>query len=120
MVGERTQPERHPCENSRPFCIDYFSTRHLHSEYVDPLNVIKSWILGPHVFRLLRDGGKILGVPIGDSAFRIDWVGEHFTRNAPPIRTLGLLPARTAGIIFGRPSLNGSWQHLTIFSRLQQ
>ncbi len=78
------------------------------TQYELPLNVNKSWILGPHVFshhqaddiglprRLPRDGGKILGVPIGDSAFCIDWVGEHFTHNAPPIRTLGLLPARTA------------------------
>ena len=71
-----------------------------------PLNIDKSWILGTHVFsqaghcalplRHFNDGGKVLGVPIGEMSTCLSWMQAHFDENAPPERTLGKLQARTA------------------------
>ena len=74
--------------------------------YELPLNLSKSWIIGPQVHlhseasriacRHMHDGGRILGVPVGDLEFCLSWIREHFRENGPPLRTLSMLPAKTA------------------------
>ena len=54
-----------------------------------PLNIDKSWIIGSRVFSQtgrstlpcsrLNEGGKILGVPVGDLASCIFWMEVHFS-----------------------------------------
>ena len=71
-----------------------------------PLNIDKSWIMGTQVFsqawhcallrRRFNDGGKVLGVPIGEMDTCLSWLQAHFDENAPPERTLEKLQARIA------------------------
>ena len=71
-----------------------------------PLNLSKSWIMGTQVnlqveeasipCRSPQDGGKILGVPVGDLQFSLSWLRNHFRENGPPLRTLSLLSPRTS------------------------
>ena len=82
-----------------------------------PLNIDKSWILGPRVFsqaghsaipcRRLLDGGKVLGVPIGDQSSCMTWLEKHFADNAPPERTLGTLHAKTAVTLLSQVTAAG-------------
>ncbi len=75
-----------------------------------PLNIDKSWIMGTQVFsqaghcalprRRFNDGGKVLGVPIGEMDTCLSWLQAHFDENAPPERTLEKLQARTAVSLF--------------------
>ena len=86
-----------------------------------PLNIDKSWILGPRVFsqaghsaipcRRLLDGGKVLGVPIGDQSSCMTWLEKHFADNAPPERILGTLHAKTAVTLL-KYSYNARMQYL--------
>ena len=86
-----------------------------------PLNLDKSWILGPRVFsqagdsaipcRRLHDGGKVLGVPIGDQSSCLTWLDSHFAENAPPERTLGTLHAKTAVTLL-KYSYNSRMQYI--------
>ena len=46
--------------------------------------------------RTMRDGGKILGTPVGSIHFILSWLHNHFRDNAPPVQILGNLPARAA------------------------
>ena len=78
----------------------------LFARYDLPLNQSKTWIMGPQVHlqdgetnlpcRTMRDGGKILGTPVGDIHFILSWLHDHFRDNSPPLQILGNLPARAA------------------------
>ena len=46
--------------------------------------------------RTMRDGGKILGTPVGNIHFILSWLQDHFRDNGPPLQILGHLPARAA------------------------
>ena len=86
-----------------------------------PLNIEKSWIIGSRVFsqtgrstlpcRRLNEGGKILGVPVGDLASCLSWMEAHFSEHAPPARTLEHLQARTAVTLL-KYSYNSRMQYL--------
>ena len=39
----------------------------------------------------MRDGGKILGTPVGDIHFILSWLHDHFRDNSPPLQILGNL-----------------------------
>ena len=78
----------------------------LFERYDLPLNQSKTWIMGPQVHlqdgdtnlpcRTMRDGGKILGTPVGNIHFILSWLRDHFHYNGPPLSILGHLPARAA------------------------
>ena len=71
-----------------------------------PLNQSKTWIMGPQAnllddpvtvpCRSMREGGKILGAPVGNIHFILEWLHEHFRDTGPPLRTLSQLPPRAA------------------------
>ena len=46
--------------------------------------------------RTTRDGGKILGTPVGNIHFILSWLHDHFRDNGPPLQILRHLPARAA------------------------
>ena len=78
----------------------------LFERYDLPLSPSKTWIMGPQVHlqdrettipcRTMRDGGKVLGTPVGTIHFILSWLHAHFRDNRPPLPILGHLPARAA------------------------
>ena len=78
----------------------------LFARYDLPLNQSKTWIMGTQVYlqdgeatlpcRTTRDGGKILGTPVGNIHFILSWLHDHFRDNGPPLQILRHLPARAA------------------------
>ena len=91
-----------------------------------PLNIDKSWIIGSRVFsqtgrstlpcRRLNEGGKILGVPVGDLASCISWMEVHFSEHAPPARTLSLFKQEPLSPFLNTPTIFGC----SIFARFCQ